>query len=131
MNILIFGIFSKVQKQKLSQSFRNRFLELNNDLMIIKNLNELIENEITNYMYKKLKSLLGNNNYLVDITSDNKLGIHNVLSFFSESMNCLLCFQILGAYTELNGVINQLIKEFKLNVSSYELDNKKIMSSSS
>ena len=127
----LMGIFSKSQIQKLNQILSIRFLELNNDLMTMKILNDSIENEITNYMYKKLKSLLGNNNYLVDITNDNKLGIHNVLSFFSEGMNCLLCFQILGAYTELNEVINQLIKEFKLDISIYKLDNKKIMSCTS
>ncbi len=49
----------------------------------MKSLNESIENEIINHMHKKLKSLLGNNNYLMDITNDNKLCIHNVLTFFS------------------------------------------------
>ena len=97
----LLGMCSQIQMQKLNQLLSIRFLELNNDLMSMKSLNELIENEIINHMYKKLKSLLGNNNYLMDITNDNKLCIHNVLTFFFEGVNCFLCFQILGAFSAI------------------------------
>ena len=112
-------IFSKSEIQKLNTILRIRFLELNNsdDLMTIKSINEVIENKISSYVNKKLKSLLGKNNYLVDISNDAKLGIEDVLSFFSECENKLVCFQIRGEFYELSGVINGINKNFNLNIN--------------
>ena len=118
----LIDMFSERQKQIINNIISIRFLEMDIDLETMKRNNECIERSITTYMNDKLKQLLGSDAYLVDITSDNNLGIFRVINMFSSNLDSLVCGKVIRACSEIYGIMNILIKEFKFNGFQNDFD---------
>ncbi|ORX81639.1 hypothetical protein BCR32DRAFT_244755 [Anaeromyces robustus] len=107
----LMNMLSESQKKILNTLISIQFLELECNLELMEKNNRLIEKEITIYMNKKIKKLLGENAYLVDITSDDDLNIYYVIKTFTTTAYTLVGHKLQNSCKDLSNAINATIEQ--------------------